>query len=83
MRGIAVPLLALFGADDEVVPVDDSVTAIRAHVDPHLLSIAVLSGGDHRVQVGQPKQLDPGYAGTLVRFISDLVQVEKVSDHRT
>ena len=71
MRSITVPLLALFGAEDEVVPVDESVTAFQANIDPQLLTIAVLAGGDHRVQVGHPKQLADGYAETLVKFISD------------
>ncbi|MEO8698359.1 MAG: alpha/beta hydrolase [Acidimicrobiales bacterium] len=70
MRSIGVPLLALFGADDEVVPVDESVRSFRSNVHPQLLSIAVLAGGDHRVQGGNPKRLVDGYARTLVRFIS-------------
>ncbi len=71
MRSITVPLLAVFGADDEVVPVDKSVTAFRANVPSQLPSIAVLAGGDHRVQVGDPKHLADGYAGALVEFIND------------
>jgi fermentation-respiration switch protein FrsA (DUF1100 family) len=71
MRSITVPLLALFGANDEVVPVEESVTAFRTHVHPELLSVAVLAEGDHRVQVGDPKRLADGYTGTVVHFIKD------------
>ena len=69
MRRIDVPVLALFGADDEVVPVAASVEVFRAEVRPDLLTVAVLPGGDHRVQAGDPRRLVDGYADVLVGFI--------------
>ena len=71
MRRIDVPVLALFGADDEIVPVEESVEIFRAEVRAHLLTVAVLPGGDHRLQTGDPPRLVDGYAATLVGFILD------------
>ena len=71
MRRIDVPLLALFGSDDQIVPVDESVEVYRAEVRADLLTVAVLPGGDHRVQAGDPPRLVDGYAATLVGFILD------------
>jgi pimeloyl-ACP methyl ester carboxylesterase len=69
MQSIEVSVLALFGAYDEVVPVDASVDQFRAHVRPELLTVAVLPGGDHRIQSGEPRRLVDGYATTLVEFV--------------
>ena len=69
MRRIDVPVLALFGAEDEIVPVDASAAVYRAEVRPELLTVAVLPGGDHRIQTGDPRQLVDGYADALVGFI--------------
>ena len=69
LRRLTVPVLALFGADDEITPVAVSVEAFRAEVRPDLLTVAVLSGGDHRVQAGEPRQLVEGYGATLVGFV--------------
>jgi pimeloyl-ACP methyl ester carboxylesterase len=66
---ITVPLLALFGADDEIVPIDESVAVFEREVRPDLLTVAVLPGGDHRIQGGDPKRLVDGYSSTLVSFI--------------
>ena len=69
MRAIEVPVLALFGGDDDVVPVQASVDAFRANVRPDLLTVVVLPGGDHRLQTGTPPHLVPGYAEAVVGFI--------------
>lgn len=74
MRRIEVPVLALFGADDEVVPVAASVDVYRAEVRRDLLTVAVLPGGDHRVQAGDPPRLVARYADTLVGFILGAVR---------
>ena len=69
LRRLTVPVLALFGADDEITPVAVSVEAFRAEVRPDLLTVAVLPGGDHRVQAGEPRRLVEGYGATLVGFV--------------
>jgi uncharacterized protein len=71
MRRIGVPVLALFGAEDHIVPVEQSVEVYRAEVRADLLTVAVLPGGDHRVQSADPPRLVDGYAPTLVGFILD------------
>jgi uncharacterized protein len=69
LRRLIVPVLALFGADDEITPVAVSVEAFRAEVRPDLLTVAVLPGGDHRAQAGEPRRLVDGYRATLVGFV--------------
>jgi uncharacterized protein len=66
LRAIRVPLLAVFGAEDAVTPVAASVAAVRAEVDPALLTLAVLGGGDHRL--GFP-DLVPGFPDAVVDFV--------------
>jgi uncharacterized protein len=73
LRRLSVPVLALFGADDQITPVDMSVDAFREEVRPDLLTVAVLRGGDHRVQAGDPPRLVDGYAATLVGFVRSTV----------
>ncbi|HEX4490572.1 MAG TPA: alpha/beta hydrolase [Acidimicrobiia bacterium] len=69
LRALRVPVLGLFGADDAIVPVEPSVAAFRVAVAPELLTIAVLPGGNHRVQHGDPPRLVDGYLDTLTAFI--------------
>jgi pimeloyl-ACP methyl ester carboxylesterase len=73
LRRLTVPLLALFGADDEITPVAVSVEAFRAEVRPDLLTVAVLPGGDHRVQAGEPRRLVEGYHAALVGFVRSAI----------
>ena len=70
LRALRLPLLAVFGAADDIVPVAASVAAFLDCVDPTLLTVAVLAGGDHRLQRGDPPALVDGYVDTLVRFIA-------------
>jgi uncharacterized protein len=69
LERIRVPLLALFGSDDAVVPVDESVTVYREAVRPELLTVAVLPG-DHRVQVGDPPAPTTEYLEALSSFVA-------------
>jgi len=69
MHRIDVPLLALFGVEDEIVPVGVSAAIYEAEVRPDLLTVVVLPGGDHRMQTGDPRRLVDGYADALVGFI--------------
>lgn len=67
LRALRVPTLALFGADDPVVPVDASVAVYESCVDPTLLTIAVLDDGDHRLTDGDA--IVDGYTATLDAFV--------------
>lgn len=69
LAAIAVPMLAIYGGDDRVVPVADSVEALRRQVPDHLLEVCVLPGGDHRAQQPGTEQLVDGYAAALLGFV--------------
>ncbi|HET7744801.1 MAG TPA: alpha/beta hydrolase [Gaiellaceae bacterium] len=69
LERIEVPMLALFGADDPITPVVESVAAFREAVRPELLEIEVFDGADHRVLVGEPPKLADGYLDTLASFV--------------
>jgi pimeloyl-ACP methyl ester carboxylesterase len=67
---IEVPVLALFGDGDEIVPVEESVSVYRAAVRSDLLTVAVFPDADHRVQVGGQKRMAEGYVETLSSFVT-------------
>lgn len=67
---VRVPLLALLGADDVLVPVEASVAVFREVVAPDLLTVVVIPGGDHRIQSGDPLRPADGYLETLSSFIA-------------
>jgi pimeloyl-ACP methyl ester carboxylesterase len=69
LERIRVPLLALFGGDDQIVPVDDSVAVYHEVVRSDLLTLAVFPGADHRVQTGDPPRMADGYLETLSSFV--------------
>jgi pimeloyl-ACP methyl ester carboxylesterase len=69
LERIEVPLLALFGADDPITPVADSVSVYREAVRPDLLHVEVFPGADHRLQVGDPPELADGYRETLASVV--------------
>lgn len=66
---LRVPLLALFGGADTVVPVATSAERFRAAVPGELLTLRILPGGDHRMQTGNDHRFVPGYLDELVVFI--------------
>ncbi|MET0772234.1 MAG: alpha/beta hydrolase [Candidatus Limnocylindrales bacterium] len=67
LEAIRVPLLAIFGELDTIVPVDESVEVFRAARAgrPGGLDVAITPGGDHRSQVGDPPILPAAYHETL------------------
>jgi pimeloyl-ACP methyl ester carboxylesterase len=70
LEQIRVPVLALFGENDPIVPVEESVLVYEAAVQPDLLTLAVFPGGDHRIQVGDPPRLAEGYLDTVSSFVA-------------
>ncbi|MBW4720525.1 alpha/beta hydrolase family protein [Saccharothrix obliqua] len=70
------PHLAIFGTDDELVPVADSIhhfAAAAHHPDRGsraTLTVEVFPGADHRVRTGGGTRLAPGYLDTLARWIT-------------
>jgi len=68
LRRLDVPLLAVFGADDGVVPVERSAAVLRSTVPPGLLDVEVLPGGDHRLERADDTFV-PGYPDVVVDFV--------------
>lgn len=71
LRGLRVPLLAVFGADDELTPTAASVQALREAVDPALLHVAVLPDAGHRMSPPDRGDFVAGYPDILVEFVLD------------
>jgi pimeloyl-ACP methyl ester carboxylesterase len=69
LERIAVPVLALFGQEDPVTPVDDSVAVFREAVRPELLQVEIFPGAGHRLEVGDPPRLAEGYLERLTTFV--------------
>lgn len=65
---IKVPLLAVYGARDPIVPVAASLDALRKCVADELLSIAVLEGGGHRLEPDDGEGFVDGYLDTITQF---------------
>lgn len=69
LERIEIPVLALFGADDSLVPVEESVAVYREAVKPQLLTVTVFAGADHRLQAADPPGLVDGYLESLSSFV--------------
>lgn len=63
------PILALYGSNDSVVPVDESIAVLRSVVPPHRLTVAMFEGANHRIRSGDPAQLADGYLDTILTFL--------------
>jgi pimeloyl-ACP methyl ester carboxylesterase len=73
LERIDVPVLALFGEEDPIVPIAASVAVFEAAVRPELLTVLVLPGADHRMEVGDPPRLATGYLDALTAFVRSAV----------
>jgi pimeloyl-ACP methyl ester carboxylesterase len=82
LERIQIPVLALFGADDAVVPVEDSVAVYREVVQTQLLTVTVFAGADHRLQVADPPRLVDGYLETLSSFVLQAVAESNLRETR-
>jgi pimeloyl-ACP methyl ester carboxylesterase len=71
MAKIRVPVLAIFGGDDVVVPVNPSVRALQESVRYDLLRVEVFEGADHRIRDRQSASFTDGYLQTLSSYIAD------------
>jgi pimeloyl-ACP methyl ester carboxylesterase len=71
LERLVCPLLAVFGGDDLVVPVAESIAIFRDAREGHPgdLDIETFPGADHRVQIGDPPTLDPAYEPMLGDWI--------------
>jgi len=69
LERIRVPMLAVFGADDPITPVAESVGIFREAVRPDLLRVEVFAGAGHRLEEDDPPRLVEGYVESLTAFI--------------
>jgi pimeloyl-ACP methyl ester carboxylesterase len=69
LERIRMPILAVFGADDPITPVEASVAVLRDAVRPDLLRLEVFAGAGHRLETDEPPRLVDGYLDTLTAFI--------------
>ena len=71
LERIRVPILAVFGAEDPITPVEASAAALREAVRADLLQVEIFTGAGHRLEAGDPPGLVEGYLGALTAFIPD------------
>jgi pimeloyl-ACP methyl ester carboxylesterase len=70
LERIVCPILGLFGGDDRIVPVEESIAVYRAaRRKKGDLTIHVFPGADHRCQVGDPPRLHGDYGALLLDWI--------------
>jgi hypothetical protein len=59
----------VFGGNDPLTPVEESVAVFRETVRPDLLQVEIFNGAGHRLEAGDPPALVKGYLETLTAFI--------------
>lgn len=74
MSTIHLPMLTLWGEEDRLVPVEESIAVYKTRVPPTRLLVEVFPGADHRVQVGDPPRLAPGYTEAVLGFIETHIE---------
>lgn len=78
---ITCPVLAIFGEEDDLVPVAPSVEIFEAafkRSDAPSLTIRVFPGADHRIRVGSAGAFAPGYLETMTGWLIRQVSREKL-----
>jgi pimeloyl-ACP methyl ester carboxylesterase len=68
LRAIDIPILCVFGREDPLVPVDDSVVALRRLVSDGYLEIRVFDGAGHRLQPKDGHGFVDGYLDAIADF---------------
>ncbi len=68
-----VPLLALFGASDQIVPVHECLDRLARSVPPELLHAVQIHGADHRLQVSGTEVFAASYFELLGNFVRSQV----------
>lgn len=67
LERIRCPILALFGAEDRLLPVERSAAVYRdAGRD---VTVHIFPDADHRCQIGDPPAMAPGYLEALTKWI--------------
>jgi pimeloyl-ACP methyl ester carboxylesterase len=80
--GLRCPHLAIFGGEDQLVPVAESIhlfSAAVCHADRHhraTLTVEVFPGADHRVQTNGGTRLAPGYLTILTQWVKHRTAID-------
>ncbi len=75
LERIGCPILALFGAEDRLVPVERSATVYGdAGRD---VTVHIFPDADHRCQIGDPPAMAPGYLEALADWIGRATQGDR------
>lgn len=68
---LEVATLILYGSAERVVPVDACTAEVERIANPHI-SVVILDGGDHRLQIGDGS-FAPGYFEAIDEFLDSVV----------
>jgi hypothetical protein len=77
LRRTSCPVLAIFGEQDLLVPVQRSITIFKqalAEAKNTDVTIQVFSGANHRIRVGSSLALAPGYLETMGKWLAPRVK---------
>jgi uncharacterized protein len=83
LERIRVPVLAVFGADDPITPVEESVALFREAVRPHCLHVEIFAGAGHRLEVGDPPKLLDTYLERMTAFVLMALPSSRGGVHET
>jgi uncharacterized protein len=70
LAALRTPLLALLGEQDDIVPVARSAEVFRSAVDPALLDLRIIDGGDHRMQSPGAHVFVAGYLDAVADYVA-------------
>jgi dipeptidyl aminopeptidase/acylaminoacyl peptidase len=76
LENVTCPILAIFGENDTLVPVEKSVRVFesaRATVPDRDITTLVFPGADHRIKLGDPPDFAPGYLEAMTDWIWDRI----------
>jgi pimeloyl-ACP methyl ester carboxylesterase len=68
LHAIDIPLLCVFGREDPLVPIDDSVEALRRLVSDRYLEVRVFDGAGHRLEPKGGHGFVDGYLDAIADF---------------
>jgi uncharacterized protein len=76
LRRVACPTLAVFGDEDVLIPVEESIALLRETMGSgsDVLTILRVPGASHRLLIGDPPAPAPGYLDHMVDWMADRLE---------
>lgn len=74
LSALTMPVMAVLGSDDDIVPVIESAAIYRRTVSPRLLTLRIVNGGDHRMQDPRTTEWIAEFHPALVGFVTTVLQ---------